>query len=268
MRKKRQVAEDVTAFDCVAFLRTTFPSPQYAFVEQVGNGVGWANRRWADAVALGLWPSRGLLLHGFEIKVDRADWKRELNDPRKAEEIQAYCDRWWIVVPAGLIDPAELPPTWGLYEISAGRKGKIAVPAPELTPKPLTKTFFAALLRRHVESFDEVLARARIESREAGAIDGHGELAHRLKTAEEGEAALRRHIEEFKKISGVEINGWDHGNIGKAVKLFTSQVHRMSTLKTLQYEKELYEKRLKDLKEDMAALSSVAPPESEPEAAE
>ena len=45
-----------------------------------------------DAVIMSLWPSRGLELHGVEIKVSRADWKREAADPAKAEAIAAYCD--------------------------------------------------------------------------------------------------------------------------------------------------------------------------------
>ena len=44
-----------------------------------------------------VWPSRGLYLHGFEIKVHRNDWLRELKNPAKAEEIAGYCHFWWVV---------------------------------------------------------------------------------------------------------------------------------------------------------------------------
>ena len=33
--------------------------------------------RYADAIAMNLWPSRGLAVHGFEIKISRGDWQRE-----------------------------------------------------------------------------------------------------------------------------------------------------------------------------------------------
>lgn len=73
-------------------LRRRYPAPAWAFLEEVRNQTGYARTiRTADALAMSLYPSRGLHLHGFEVKVSRADWFRELNDPKKAEEIAAYC---------------------------------------------------------------------------------------------------------------------------------------------------------------------------------
>src|SRR5438876_1169784 len=69
----------------------------------------------ADALAMSLWPSRGLELHGFEIKASRADWRTELRNPETADEIATRCDRWWIVAgSADIVTDGELPPTWGL----------------------------------------------------------------------------------------------------------------------------------------------------------
>ena len=69
--------------------------PEYAVMWEVGRATGAVtNQRYADAVIMGLWPSRGLELHGVEIKVSRSDWRREAADPMKAEAIAAYCDRW------------------------------------------------------------------------------------------------------------------------------------------------------------------------------
>jgi hypothetical protein len=45
---------------------------------------------------MSLWPSRGIELHGIEIKVSRNDWLKELGDPAKADEIARFCDRWWV----------------------------------------------------------------------------------------------------------------------------------------------------------------------------
>lgn len=261
MKKVREVA-DVDSGDIIAVLRAQFPSPEYAFFEQVANGVGWGARRWADAVAMGIWPSRGLLLHGFEIKVDRADWKRELKNPAKAEAVYAYCDRWWIAAPKGLIGKEELPPTWGLYEVADGRKGKIIVPAPELTPAPMTKAFVAAILRRQDACIKDIIRRERLEAREEGATNGAGELAGRLARAEKHAEGLETLLRVFQEKSGVEIASWNLGNVAAAVKGLTNRSFRTAALKSLQNEKELYERRLADLTEDIVALEAAGAPPS------
>jgi hypothetical protein len=45
---------------------------------QVGDATGADVGRHADVVVMGLWPSRGLKLMGFEIKAGRGDWLGEL----------------------------------------------------------------------------------------------------------------------------------------------------------------------------------------------
>lgn len=60
-------------------------------------------------------------VHGFEIKVSRADWLRELKTHgAKSALWRTYCHYWWIVVPdASIVQPGELPDGWGLL---VGRK--------------------------------------------------------------------------------------------------------------------------------------------------
>ncbi len=65
---------------------------------------------------MNLYPSRGLEINGFEVKGSRQDWIKELKSPEKSAPVQRFCDRWWIVAPAGIIQPGELPPTWGQFE--------------------------------------------------------------------------------------------------------------------------------------------------------
>lgn len=90
---------------------------RYAFLPQVRNAAGFDATRTFDAVAVDLWPSRGLTVDIFEIKVSRSDWQRELRKPDKAEDACKVADRFWIVAPAGCVKPGELPPTWGLIEV-------------------------------------------------------------------------------------------------------------------------------------------------------
>ena len=52
-------------------LRQRFGPPHFAFLEQVRAGAGF-DQRTADAMAMGLWKSRGLDLHGFENQARQA----------------------------------------------------------------------------------------------------------------------------------------------------------------------------------------------------
>lgn len=59
---------------------------EHAFLAHVRNAAGFDANRTFDAVAVNLWPSRGLSIHVYEVKVSRSDWKRELAKPAKAED--------------------------------------------------------------------------------------------------------------------------------------------------------------------------------------
>ena len=133
------------ARDLVELLAVRYPAPEWAFFPQARNSTGYVSRT-ADAVAMNLWPSRGMELHGFEVKVDRGDWLKELKSPEKATKIQQYCDRWWIVAPKEIVGPAELPSTWGLLLANSGHL-RCQVEAPKLQAVELDRGFVAALLR-------------------------------------------------------------------------------------------------------------------------
>ena len=62
----------------MALLALRYAPPAYAFFEEVRAQTGYAAGGSADGLALSLWPSRGIELHGFEVKVSRSDWLREL----------------------------------------------------------------------------------------------------------------------------------------------------------------------------------------------
>jgi hypothetical protein len=144
--------------ELVALLRARYPKASHALFEQVANATGASHRRSADALVLELWPSDGLHLLGFEVKVSRGDWRRELRQPRKAEAISRYCDTWWVVAPEGVVGPSELPPGWGLLEpqavpppVGAGALAwqlRQRVAAVQVDPRPaLDRAFVAALMR-------------------------------------------------------------------------------------------------------------------------
>ena len=102
-------------FNIHAAMLQRYCAPEFALLFEVGNATGFATNRHADAIAMSLWPSRGLALHGFEFKASRSDWVRELKDPAKAETIATFCDYWFLVESDREIVKANaLPMTWGL----------------------------------------------------------------------------------------------------------------------------------------------------------
>ncbi|ATI15728.1 hypothetical protein [Bordetella phage vB_BbrM_PHB04] len=202
-----------------AALRARFCAPEWAIMFEVGDGTGTNQRRWADAVAMNLWPSRGLEIHGFEIKASRSDWLRELKNPAKAESVQRYCDRWWIVAPPGVVKDGELPPTWGLYEAKDG-KLRQAVAAPQLAPQPVDRSFIAAMLRR-AGAVDADEVRAAVDAEVAAARAGDEKrIEQEIESRTRRHADLAKAVQEIESISGVKISAWgDSKEIGRAVKL-------------------------------------------------
>ncbi len=204
-----------------ALMRKRYCAPEWALAFEVSDATGGGlERRHADAVAMNLWPSRGLGVHGFEIKISKSDWLRELQNPRKAEAVSKYCDFWWIVAPEGVVNETAIPDTWGLIVV---KKGKLftAKQAPQRTPEPITKDFMASLFRRTsaVDDDDvEAIVRLRVAAADAQREkDFETRVQARLYKYE----GLERSIDEFEKNSGINIREFSHrsDDLGKAVQL-------------------------------------------------
>ena len=183
-------------------LRNRFPPDAWAMFPSVRNTTGHARAiRTADAIALGLWPSRGLYLYGFEIKVSRQDMLKELADPKKAEPVARYCDQWWIAIgDKKIVQPDELPDAWGLL-VPHGKTMKIAKKAHKLDPEPMDRAFIAAILRRAQEECSEDVLRRRVWGR---AVEEAKEMLRNnaeweLREATEERDALRKTVMELKQ---------------------------------------------------------------------
>lgn len=201
-----------------AALKQRFAAPEWALMFEVANSTGASSRRYADAVAMNLYPSRGLELHGVEIKVSRGDWVRELKNPNKAETIFRYCDRWWIAAPPGIVANGELPPTWGLMELTGGKLVQ-AVAAPALQPEALTRNFIAAMMRRSSDA-DDALVDA-VVARKVDAIRKNDEDHIKREIARgrrEAEAQLAR-VREIEKAAGISLTDFNATpELGLAIK--------------------------------------------------
>lgn len=216
------VAERFTATQIRQAMSKRWAAPEYAVMWEVGRATGAvSNQRYADAVIMSLWPSRGLELHGVEIKVTRSDWRREAADPRKAEAIAAYCDRWWIHTGPGVIqDTSELPPMWGAREFN-GNAWRTIKEAEKTEAKACDRAFLASLLRRaDGESRWQIEQQARVIA-EAAVKAANSQIESEIARRSVDSKNARQMIADFEEASGLNIREFTLGgakSIGAMVR--------------------------------------------------
>lgn len=195
----------ITSSDICAALRERYKQPEWCLFFEVANGTGGNAKRHADALAMNMYPSRGLAILGFEIKVSRSDLKRELDNPNKAEEVAQYCNEWWLAVPKGLIKPDDnIPIPWGIIECDNGLL-RVTKKAQPLEPKLVTKSFMAAVLRS-AGKVDEGTVRA---ARDAAYLKAEQGFKERLKQEIDCRTRefqkIKENIDAFEKATGKRI---------------------------------------------------------------
>lgn len=213
------------ADDIRVAMKNRWTAPEWAIMWEVNQGTGVQAGRSADAMMMSLWPSRGLELHGVEIKVSRSDWKREAKDPTKAETIAKFCDRWWIHTPENVVDDlSDLPPAWGLREWS-GKRWKTIREAEKTSAEPISRTFLAALLRRsegatnlfireqNKTAHEEVEA-LRKELREKFQSDIQNEVDRRTQRY----IRLQEAVVEFERITGRDFSDYRESRLVEIAK--------------------------------------------------
>lgn len=217
----------VTTADIKLALRRLYAQPEWALLFEVGDATGARHTRFADALAMSLWPSRGLSLTGMEIKVSRSDWHRERAKPEKAETIAAFCDYWQLVTgPKVVLDESEIPPAWGWIEYNGERF--VTRRSPTATDaKPITRQFLAALLRREHKADDAVIdamVKTRMEFFESD-FNVRVERAAERNAGKHAEkhADLSCQVHEFEGASGFKISEWsawgsEAKELGRAAK--------------------------------------------------
>lgn len=148
--------------EITALLRAKYPQPRWAYFEEVRNATGYdRTQRYCDGLALGLWPSNGLELIGFEVKGSRRGWLRELKDPAKSNEFFRFCDRWYLVTHEGVVKRDELPSQWGLMEVAEKGRNRlvVCVEAPkQAAPVPLDRGFVASIARNMHAGVENIIA--------------------------------------------------------------------------------------------------------------
>lgn len=204
-------------------IRKRHPAPAWAVLQHVRNQTGYrkVQVRTADAIALSLYPSNGLVMHGFEIKVSASDLRKELLDPTKAAEFSEYCDYWWLVISSeSIMQGVQIPDAWGVL-VANGQSLKVLTPAPKRTPKPMDIGLVCGLIRKAAEATDNIIKgmvpiadlNTLAEKRATEKLEQHTRvMKYELD-------ALKRSVDEFEKESGLKIvNGWRCSQTAKAVK--------------------------------------------------
>lgn len=221
----------VTEATMLEALRRRFAPPEWAFLPHVRDATGGRATRTADAIAMNLWPSRGLAVHGFEVKVDRRDWLREMKAPDKAEVMAAKCDAWWLAVPAGIVVDDEVPESWGLLILDEGAKLR-AAREPTYRPPgergPIPRTFLAAILRRANETDpnEQALREAYERGKHDAEKDAVAGAARAAGWDRDGYVKLQERVSAFEEASGIRITAWAAGkDLGDAVRALVHDRH-------------------------------------------
>lgn len=214
----------MTASDVRACLSSRWPDSEYLVIPEAPQDAARARRK-IDLLVVSLWQSRGYQLDAVEIKVSMSDWKRELDNPAKADWWWSHSHRFWLAVPAVMVPKVQpdLPVTWGLLACDGGAC-KAVVKAAKRDAEPFTWQSTIGLLRAAADAGFGALQRARDAGYQDGVKRGRMEVER-----ETGDAYIRKQlddlrqkVEAFQQASGVDIaQTWDAGELGRAFALAT-----------------------------------------------
>lgn len=233
------MTERLTTPEVLERLRRTFAPPQFGHVVEFER---------IDFLAVGAWRSTGYDVTGVEVKVSRADWRKELakyEAKGKGEHGRMFCDFWCVAAPVGLIRPGELVDGWGLLEVDGRGCRTVVKPARRrarwdrtgspLNPNPeyLSRYQFAMLARRWaysdadrraVQSLavaelgqprvnGDALDKAAIATGRLTSLDKHANAEYDREQREHTRA-WRTHVDHF---GGDPVDGCDFCELAKRV---------------------------------------------------
>jgi hypothetical protein len=218
-----------TAAELDSLIRKRYAKDGWVYASEVCNTTGFDATRRADGIGMGIWPSTGMKIDGFEIKVSRSDWLKELDDIEKADTFIKYCHFWWIVSPDGIIRPSELPMGWGhMIPTSNGSKVRVRVRAAENASAELDYPFLASFLRKALAANapdQNMVRRIQNDSYDRGyqaARRQYDKKADDIFMRKVGE--LHQKITDFENFSGISLDTRSQRirGIGEAFKKFMS----------------------------------------------
>jgi hypothetical protein len=128
-------------------LRIRHQASEWATFVELRSKTGVGDIRFLDFFAMSLWKSKGFQRISYEIKVSRADFAREINQPQKRAFAESVSTECYFAMPSGLARVDEIPEGWGLIELTTGglRRKKQAM---QREPADLPYSFVTSLARR------------------------------------------------------------------------------------------------------------------------
>lgn len=217
-----EAEEKITTDVLEVKLAEKYPRDRYALFFNVPDAVGTNANRRADAIAIGCWRSVGHSIDGFELKVSRSDWLREVGQVRKADPFVERCDRWWLVTSSpDIAKLEEIPACWGWMALTKGGL-RVQRPATKLPgdPKYIDRLFAIGILRKMQEDMTRAPEVRQII--EAAQAKREEEIEQRVKWRTEHNNRRREELEhkiaKFEEQSGLKIDDWRLGNVAKLAK--------------------------------------------------
>jgi hypothetical protein len=214
--------DKITTADLENLLRTKYPHDRYALFFDVPDAVSLDQRRRIDAIACGIWKSVGRNIEGFELKASRSDWLREVKQVDKADPFLKLCDRFWLVTTdASVAKIEEIPAAWGW--MSATKTGlRIQRPAATLPGcgEDIPREFFLGVMRKMQ---GDIMLTPDVRSRLAHMQEDmdrrvSDEVGRQTRRQQRDLEDAQTAIKQFEEQSGIKLNDWRYGKVGKMVK--------------------------------------------------
>ena len=205
---KRKLNEHIMAKKKVTaeFLLDKLEEQGVLLLREVRNAGGFAANRSLDGMSFGTWPSKGHHYTGYEVKISRADWKKELEQIEKAEAFRPYCKYFYLVTAKGIAEEHEIPETWGWLEWDGRRLRTIKKAPANKDIKPIPSGMMAAILKRCYDTAEQS-ARAHERSlyeTKMNSFDKEVEAAveRKLRYGQRKSVAVDKFMEAIGKRSG------------------------------------------------------------------
>ena len=186
---------------CNAICQKFSDSRQYAIATEVGLTTGGSRRR-IDMVIVNCYASNNFRIDGIEIKVSKADLRRELEDPDKHVAFFDLLDYYTLACPEGIADLSLLPPKWGLLVVSDDgrayyRRKPLALH--DSVDRTVPRGFFAGYVRA-IQHYSPS-AKALASEYDRGVKDGIAQEKRHMRYQQE---RLSRDVERLEQLDQLE----------------------------------------------------------------
>ena len=252
----KQPKQTITAADVRGLLRERFKDTRrYAIATEVGNATGFEQSRRLDMVVVDCYKSNRYSIEGIEIKVSKADLRRELQDATKHNIFFDNLDYYSLAAPEEIIDMELIPLKWGVYLVKRLPNGDLSL---YTYRKPLSlhdevqptiDRAFAASLIRALSCQSPTKAQideAREEGYQKGWKHANEELSRTRASVEI--QLMREKLAAYEKLFE-KCEFWGAGDIERSIGMF--EKYREVRL-------DILEKQLGKLSDDIsAALSAI-----------